>query len=216
MIDPGEILDDLRLYKDDEELERLRRAAAVTAEGVGAAMRAVRAGAGEWELEATLESVFRRAGADGPGYSGLKVSGSLGRTAPGTEPPHHVWEVSPALSGMAFHSGTSVPAWKGDLFLGALAKTALIRLDLDGDRVLGEERLLEEFDLRIRDVREGPDGALWLLVDEKDGKLMRLSPVTPAPVVEEPAAAAQAAEAPPADTSANGSDTNGSAAAATE
>lgn len=149
-------------------------------------------------------------------YSGLKVSGSLGRTAPGTEPPHHVWEVSPALSGMAFHSGTSVPAWKGDLFLGALAKTALIRLDLDGDRVLGEERLLEEFDLRIRDVREGPDGALWLLVDEKDGKLMRLSPVTPAPVVEEPAAAAQAAEAPPADTSANGSDTNGSAAAATE
>lgn len=120
----------------------------------------------------------------GRDYSGLKVSGSLGTTAPGTEPPHHVWAVSPALSGMAFHSGKAVPAWKGDLFLGALAKTALIRLDLDGDRVLGEERLLEDFDLRIRDVREGPDGALWLLIDEQEGKLMRLSPVAAAPAAE--------------------------------
>ena len=130
----------------------------------------------------------------GRDYTGLKVSGSLGSSAPGTEPPHHVWEVSPALSGMAFHSGKAVPAWKGDLFLGALAKTALIRLDLDGDRVLGEERLLEEFDLRIRDVREGPDGALWLLVDEQDGKLMRLSPVAAAPGAEQQASEAQGAK----------------------
>ena len=113
----------------------------------------------------------------GRDYSGLAVPGSIGRSAPGTEPPHHVWEVSPALSGMVFHSGRGVPAWSGDLFLGALAKTALIRLELEGDRVVGEERLLDDLDLRIRDVREGPDGALWLLVDEKDGKLMRLAPV---------------------------------------
>lgn len=131
----------------------------------------------------------------GRDYSGLKVSGSLGRSAPGTEAPHHVWEVSPALSGMVFHSGTGVPAWKGDLFLGALARTALIRLDLDGDRVLGEERLLEAFDLRIRDVREAPDGALWLLIDEQDGKLMRLSPVQATPAV---APAATPAAAGPA------------------
>jgi Xaa-Pro aminopeptidase len=76
VIDPGEILDDLRLIKDEEEQERLRRAAAVTAEGVGAAMRAVRPGAGEWELEAALESTFRMRGADGPGYLSIVASGA--------------------------------------------------------------------------------------------------------------------------------------------
>ena len=132
------------------------------------------------------------------------MSGSLGRSAPGTEAPHHVWEVSPALSGMVFHSGTGVPAWKGDLFLGALARTALIRLDLDGDRVLGEERLLEDFDLRIRDVREAPDGALWLLIDEQDGKLMRLAPVRSAPAASGTAATPAAAAPVDADRDAGG------------
>ena len=75
VLDPGEVLDDLRLVKDPDEVERLRRAAAVTAAGVGAAMRAVRPGLGEWELEATLESAFRKAGADGPGYLSIVASG---------------------------------------------------------------------------------------------------------------------------------------------
>jgi glucose/arabinose dehydrogenase len=117
---------------------------------------------------------------DGVDYSGQPVPGSVGRTAPGMEAPHHAWPKSPGLSGMLFHSGKAFPAWRGDLFLGALASSELIRLRLDGDRVVHEERLLGDRGQRIRDVREGPDGAIWLLVDADDGKLLRLDPV-PAP-----------------------------------
>lgn len=112
----------------------------------------------------------------GKDYSGLPVSGSVGRTAPGMEPPHHVWEVSPALSGMLFYSGKAFPEWKGNLFIGALAKSALIRLELDGDRIVHEERLLTDRAERIRDVREGPDGAIYVLTDEENGKLLRIQP----------------------------------------
>ncbi len=110
----------------------------------------------------------------GKDYSGLPVPGSVGRSAPGMEPPHHVWEVSPALSGMLFYSGKAFPEWKGNLFQGALAKTALIRLELDGDRIVHEERLLTDRAERIRDVREGPDGAIYVLTDEENGKLLRI------------------------------------------
>lgn len=109
-------------------------------------------------------------------YSGAPVKGSTGREAPGMEPPHHVWEVSPALSGMMFYSGKAFPAWKGNLFLGSLARNTLIRLELDGDRIVHEERLLGDRQQRIRDVREGPDGAIWVLVDDTDGKLLRIQP----------------------------------------
>jgi glucose/arabinose dehydrogenase len=109
-------------------------------------------------------------------YSGAPVKGSTGREAAGMEPPHHVWEVSPALSGMMFYSGKAFPAWKGNLFLGSLARNALIRLELDGDRIVHEERLLGDRQQRIRDVREGPDGAIWVLVDDTDGKLLRIQP----------------------------------------
>lgn len=112
----------------------------------------------------------------GKDYSGLPVSGAVGRTAPGMEPPHHVWEVSPALSGMLFYSGKAFPEWKGNLFIGALAKSALIRLELDGDRIVHEERLLTDRAERIRDVREGPDGAIYVLTDEENGKLLRIQP----------------------------------------
>jgi aldose sugar dehydrogenase len=109
-------------------------------------------------------------------YSGAPVKGALGRGAPGTEPPHYVWEISPALSGMLFYTGDLFPAWKGNLFLGSLAKNALIRLELEGDRIVHEERLLADRQQRIRDVRQGPDGAIWVLVDDADGKLLRLQP----------------------------------------
>ena len=117
---------------------------------------------------------------DGVDYSGQPVPGSVGRTAPGMESPHHAWPKSPGLSGMLFYSGKAFPAWRSDLFLGALATSELIRLRLDGERVVHEERLLGDRGQRIRDVREGPDGAIWLLVDADDGKLLRLDPV-PAP-----------------------------------
>ena len=113
----------------------------------------------------------------GKDYNGQPVPGSVGSSASGMEQPHHVWPVSPGLSGMAFYTGDLFPQWKGDLFLGALATSELIRLDLDGDKVLGDERLLKERGQRIRDVRQGPDGALYLLVDDAtDGKLLRLAP----------------------------------------
>jgi glucose/arabinose dehydrogenase len=112
----------------------------------------------------------------GKEYSGLPVTGSVGKSAPGMEPPHHVWEVSPALSGMLFYSGKAFPEWKGNLFVGALAKSALIRLELDGDRIVHEERLLTDRAERIRDVREGPDGAIYVLTDDQNGKLLRIQP----------------------------------------
>jgi glucose/arabinose dehydrogenase len=112
----------------------------------------------------------------GVDYSGQPVPGSVGRTAPGMQPPHHVWPKSPGLSGMLFYSGKAIPAWRGNLFLGALASSELIRLELQGDRVVHEERLLQSRGERIRDVREGPDGAIWLLVDAEAGKLLRLAP----------------------------------------
>jgi aldose sugar dehydrogenase len=108
-------------------------------------------------------------------YSGLPVPGSVGRAAPGMEPPHYVWLVSPAVSGMAFYTADALPFWKGSLFVGALAMHELIRLELQGDAVVHEERLISGRGERIRDVRQGPDGALYLLTDSDDGKLLRLS-----------------------------------------
>lgn len=107
-------------------------------------------------------------------YSFLPIPEAEGERLAGTEPPHHVWEKSPALSGMAFYSAERFPAWRHNLFIGALAGQALIRLQLDGDEVVHEERLLTERGWRIRDVRQGPDGYLYLLTDEADGKLLRL------------------------------------------
>ena len=110
----------------------------------------------------------------GVNYSFLPIPEARGKTVDGTEPPHYVWEKSPAISGMAFYDGERLAAWRGNLFIGALAGQALIRLELRGDRVVHEERLLEQLDARIRDVRQGPDGYLYVLTDAGNGKLLRL------------------------------------------
>lgn len=107
-------------------------------------------------------------------YSGAKVLDGK-RAAPGMEQPNYYWDPIIAPSGMAFYTGTLFPEWQGSLFIGGLRSQALIRLTLDGSRVTGEERLLTDEQARIRDVRQGPDGALWLLTDAEDGKLLRLS-----------------------------------------
>ena len=78
---------------------------------------------------------------------------------------------------MAFYAAYAFPAWKGNLFVGALALTHLERLELDGEKVIKEERLLADLRLRIRDVRQAPDGTLWLLTDSRDGKVLRIVPV---------------------------------------
>lgn len=97
-----------------------------------------------------------------------------GTSKAGMEPPIHVWVPSIASAGMAFYTGTAYPGWQGSLFVGALAGETLVRLSLDGNRVTGEERLLNGQVGRIRDVRQGPDGKLYLLTDERDGKLLRV------------------------------------------
>ncbi|MFK4074971.1 PQQ-dependent sugar dehydrogenase [Ectopseudomonas khazarica] len=110
----------------------------------------------------------------GINYSMLPIPEARGKTLEGTEPPLHVWEKSPAISGMAFYSGERFAAWQHSLFIGALSGQALIRLHLDGNRVVREERLLESLNARIRDVRQGPDGYLYVLTDAPQGRLLRL------------------------------------------
>jgi glucose/arabinose dehydrogenase len=110
----------------------------------------------------------------GVNYSLLPIPEAEGERVAGTEAPQHVWEKSPAISGMAFYAAERFPAWRHSLFIGALADQSLIRLQLDGDGVGHEERLLQDKGWRIRDVRQGPDGYLYLLTDAPDGKLVRL------------------------------------------
>jgi glucose/arabinose dehydrogenase len=99
-----------------------------------------------------------------------------GTDVPGMESPYHVWLKSPGLSGMAFYTGHPGSTWNDSLFLGALADRCLIRLTLDGDRIVGEQRLLEDRNARIRDVRVAPDGAVYVLTDDQQGELLRLDP----------------------------------------
>ena len=106
------------------------------------------------------------------------VGGSIGEEPPveGMEPPLHHWTPSPAPSGMAFYTGEAFPDWQGDLFIGALAHHRLLRLNMADGEVTGEEVLLEEQGWRIRDVRDGPDGYLYVLIDDRDAPLVRLIP----------------------------------------
>jgi glucose/arabinose dehydrogenase len=110
-------------------------------------------------------------------YSGAIISEKT--QAPGMEQPVVYWVPSIAPSGMAFYQGDLFPEWRGDLFVGALAGRHLRRLELDGDRVTGQEELLADLGERIRDVETGPDGYLYLLTDATNGRLLRLEPAAP-------------------------------------
>jgi glucose/arabinose dehydrogenase len=105
--------------------------------------------------------------------SGRKIG--EGETRDGVEPPVLQFTPSIAPSGMVFYTGDVFPQWKGNLFVGALKFQLVARLVVDGDRVVHEERILTELGRRIRDVRQGPDGHLWL-VDETEGRILRLDP----------------------------------------
>ena len=111
----------------------------------------------------------------GEEYSGKAIGASLTQ-APGMEQPVYYWDPVIAPSGMVIASGKLFPEWKGNVLTGGLASMALVRLVLKADKVVGEERLLTERKERIRDVVEGPDGAIWLLTDEAKGKLLRVVP----------------------------------------
>ena len=110
---------------------------------------------------------------------GLGTRIGEGETKPGMVQPLHVWVPSIAPSGMAFVSGSQFLQWQGNLLVGALRSQTLVRLVLDGEKVVREERLLQGQVGRIRDVRMGPDGFVYLLSDDPDGALMRLEPARP-------------------------------------
>jgi glucose/arabinose dehydrogenase len=111
----------------------------------------------------------------GHDYNGHAING--GRTSQaGMEQPIYFWTPSIAPAGIAFYTGSRFPAWKGDLFVSELKGQALVRLSLNGDRVVSEERLLTELKTRIRGVAEGPDGALYVVTDGNNGKILRLVP----------------------------------------
>src|SRR5262245_42629130 len=107
-------------------------------------------------------------------YSGAKIHESTHK--PGMEQPIKYWVPSIAPSGMAFYTGDLLSSWRGSPFVGALAGETLVRLEVDGDKVVKEERLLQQLRERIRDVRQGPDGALWLGTDSGSGRILRLAP----------------------------------------
>lgn len=110
-------------------------------------------------------------------YSGGAITGNI-TARDGMEQPRYYWDPNIAPSGMTFYTGQLFPAWRNSLFIGALAGTSLVRLTLDGDRIVGEERLLRDIGERIRDVVQGPDGALYLLTDSNEGQLLKLTPRT--------------------------------------
>ena len=111
----------------------------------------------------------------GINYGGTPVGSGL-REKDGMAQPAHFWDPSIAPSGMTFYDGEAFPEWQGDLFVGALKFQLIARLEMEGDRVVGEERLLEGELGRIRDVRTGPDGLLYILTDASNGALYRVAP----------------------------------------
>lgn len=107
-------------------------------------------------------------------YSGARIG--VGTAAPGMEQPLLHWTPSIAPSGMAFYSGSKIPGWTGNLFVGSLKFGTLHRLVLDGTRVVRQEQMLKEIGDNIRDVRDGPDGFLYLATDSPRGRILRLEP----------------------------------------
>ncbi len=107
-------------------------------------------------------------------YSGAKIHEATRKDD--MEQPAKYWVPSIAPSGATFYTGKLFPKWNGSLFVGALAGRMLVRLTVDGHAVTGEERLLQNLHERIRDVRQGPDGALWLLTDNSAGRILRVTP----------------------------------------
>ncbi|PTS88019.1 MULTISPECIES: PQQ-dependent sugar dehydrogenase [unclassified Caulobacter] len=111
----------------------------------------------------------------GEEYSGQPIGEGLTARA-GMEQPVYYWDPVIAPSGMAFYTGDLFPAWKGSVLVGALRGQHVARLTLENGRVVGEERLFTELGERVRDVKQGPDGAVWLLIDTDHGKLLRVTP----------------------------------------
>ena len=107
-------------------------------------------------------------------YSGLKIG--VGTAKEGMEQPVYYWDPSIATSGLELYSGDLFPGWKGNLLVGGLAGARISRLVMENGAVVAEEKLLEDRGDRIRDIRQGPDGAVYVLTDDPSGDLLRLTP----------------------------------------
>ena len=110
----------------------------------------------------------------GINYDGTPV-GKGAKTGPTFTDPIHYWVPSIGVSGMAFYTSDAIAPWKGNLFVGGLAIPQLVRLELDGDKIVHEEALLTDLGSRIRTVKQGPDGALYLLTDNGEDSILRVS-----------------------------------------
>ncbi|WP_257456524.1 PQQ-dependent sugar dehydrogenase [Archangium lipolyticum] len=110
----------------------------------------------------------------GEEYSGEPIHEST--QGPGMEQPVYYWDPVISPSGMAIYSGDLFPEWRENIFIGGLSSQALVRLVMKNDRVVGEERLLTDLHARIREVVQGPEGALYLLTDADNGRLLKLTP----------------------------------------
>ena len=111
----------------------------------------------------------------GEEYSGQPIPNAA-TVREGMEQPVYYWDPVIAPSGAQFYTGDAFPEWRDNLFIGSLKDRMLVRLTLDGERVTGEEHLLTDRKQRVRDVRQGPDGALYVVTDEKNGELWRIAP----------------------------------------
>jgi glucose/arabinose dehydrogenase len=111
----------------------------------------------------------------GEEYSGAPIPGAV-TAREGYQQPVYYWDPVIAPSGMQFYTGDAFPAWKGSLFVGGMKDTKLVRLTLENGRVTGEEHLLADRGQRVRDVRQGPDGVLYIVTDQANGELWRIAP----------------------------------------
>ncbi|AKQ46023.1 glucose dehydrogenase [Rufibacter radiotolerans] len=111
----------------------------------------------------------------GEEYSGQPIPNAVTAKA-GFEQPVYYWDPVIAPSGAQFYTGTAFPEWKGNLFVGGMKDKLLVRLRIENGKVTGEEHLLKDRGQRVRDVRQGPDGALYLVTDQTNGELWKISP----------------------------------------
>lgn len=112
----------------------------------------------------------------GRSYAGFSIG--EGTSKEGMAQPVTYWVPSISPSGLSFYDGAAFPEWKDNLFVGGLSARALIRMELEGESVVHQEQLLVDYDERVRDVRQGPDGLLYLLIDDSEGSLIRLEPAS--------------------------------------
>jgi glucose/arabinose dehydrogenase len=111
----------------------------------------------------------------GVNYDGTPV-GTGKKRGEGLEDPIHTWTPVIAPSGMLFYGGKAFPEWQGDLLVGGLRAQALVRVKLEGTKILGEERMLKELGYRIRDLAEGPQGEILVITDHDNGRILKIAP----------------------------------------